>query len=32
MRDEWDLALDTGPLVRVFCEPRDRWFVGGNYD
>jgi protein ImuB len=32
MRDEWDLALDTGPLVRVFCEPRERWFVGGNYD
>ncbi|HYO84558.1 MAG TPA: DNA polymerase Y family protein [Bryobacteraceae bacterium] len=32
MRDEWDLALDSGALYRVFREPHDRWFVGGNYD
>jgi protein ImuB len=31
-RDEWDIALDGGAVYRVFREPRDRWFVGGNYD
>jgi protein ImuB len=31
-RDEWDVALSTGSLYRVFREVPDRWFVGGNYD
>jgi protein ImuB len=31
-RDEWDLALSTGTLYRVFRTIPDRWFVGGNYD
>jgi protein ImuB len=31
-RDEWDIALSTGALYRVFREMQDRWFVGGNYD
>jgi protein ImuB len=31
-RDEWDLALSSGSLYRVFCVMPDRWFVGGNYD
>jgi protein ImuB len=31
-RDEWDVALSTGALYRVFREIPDRWFVGGNYD
>jgi protein ImuB len=31
-RDEWDVALDTGALYRVFREDRDHWYVGGNYD
>lgn len=31
-RDEWDLALNTGALYRVFLDLPDRWFVGGNYD
>ena len=31
-RDEWDVALDTGVLYRVFREERGIWFIGGNYD
>jgi protein ImuB len=30
-RDEWDVALSSGALYRVSCEPRG-WFVQGAYD
>lgn len=31
-RDEWDVALDTGALYRIFKEPGQRWFIEGSYD
>lgn len=31
-RDEWDVALNTGALYRIYRESPDRWFIGGNYD
>ena len=31
-RDEWDIALSNGALYRIYCEPRDHWFVEGSYD
>lgn len=32
-RDDWDVALTTGVLYRVFCEHLFRtWFVAGYYD
>jgi protein ImuB len=32
LRDEWDVALSTGALYRIFCDIPERWFIGGNYD
>jgi protein ImuB len=32
-RDEWDVALETGGVYRLFCELNGgRWFVEGAYD
>ncbi len=32
-RDEWDIALESGALYRVFQEiDRGRWFIEGSYD
>lgn len=32
-RDEWDMALDTGGVYRIFQEiDSGRWFVEGSYD
>jgi len=31
-RDEWDIALSTGALYRIYKEPDGRWFVEGSYD
>jgi len=32
-RDEWDLALESGALYRLFQEaPGGRWFIEGSYD
>ena len=30
-RDEWDIALSTGALYRIYCD-QGRWFVEGSYD
>jgi protein ImuB len=31
--DEWDIALDTGSLYRVYCDiDTNRWFLEGAYD
>ena len=31
-RDEWDIALSSGALYRIYKEPDGRWFVEGSYD
>jgi len=32
-RDRWDVALDSGVLIRLFHEiDSRRWFVEGSYD
>ena len=31
-RDEWDVALNTGALYRLFRIEIGQWFVSGNYD
>ncbi|MCX6598329.1 MAG: hypothetical protein NTV70_18405 [Acidobacteria bacterium] len=34
-RDEWDIALDTGGLYRLYCvhaPQRANWFLDGSYD
>lgn len=32
-RDEWDVALSTGALLRLYCDRRTgRWFLEGSYD
>ncbi|HYM10859.1 MAG TPA: hypothetical protein VEU62_09000, partial [Bryobacterales bacterium] len=32
-RDEWDVALSTGPLCRIYLDHlADSWFVEGTYD
>ena len=30
-RDEWDIALSTGALYRIYCD-QGCWFVEGSYD
>jgi hypothetical protein len=30
-RDEWDVALESGVLCRLYCE-HEGWFVEGVYD
>lgn len=31
--DEWDVALSTGSLYRIYCDRRTgRWFIDGSYD
>jgi protein ImuB len=34
-RDEWDIALDSGGLYRLYCvhaPQRANWFLDGSYD
>jgi protein ImuB len=32
-RDEWDVAIESGALYRLFQETESgRWFVEGSYD
>jgi protein ImuB len=32
-RDEWDIALSTGALFRIYLDHRtERWFIEGAYD
>jgi protein ImuB len=31
-RDEWDIALESGALYRIYCERQTNWFIEGNYD
>lgn len=31
-RDDWDIALQSGALYRIFHEQGKGWFVEGNYD
>jgi protein ImuB len=31
-RDEWDVALESGALYRLFQEAGGRWFIEGSYD
>jgi len=31
-RDEWDIAVDSGGLYRIYREPHGGWYVEGNYD
>jgi len=31
-RDEWDIALESGALYRLFQEAAGRWFIEGSYD
>jgi len=31
-RDEWDVALASGALYRIYTEPDQRWFIEGSYD
>jgi protein ImuB len=29
-RDEWDIALSSGALLRIYCD--SQWFIEGSYD
>lgn len=31
-RDEWDIALSSGALYRIYREPERGWFIEGSYD
>ena len=31
-RDEWDVALESGALYRLFHNAEGRWFIEGSYD
>lgn len=31
-RDEWDVALASGVIYRLYCEPGEHWFIEGSYD